>query len=502
MDTFSLFAFKNEIKDKILYTRINKIFQNNNIFTFKLSSNENLIFDFNTIFLSDVKLKNPLNPPIFCMFLRKHIMNSLIIDLNYFKLYRILEVVLKKGDNTYTLHINFSNKNKNLILLQEQNILANFSKFQLAEIKIIRQLDIDEFRNALINNKLEGFPGFIVKELVYLLKLSGLLEDVYEKYIEFYNFKIKFRPVKLGERIYPFLLKHLNNTGKNLQEFSSFNDMFKHEFENKYLETEKSNLKKLFKNKIKKLEKTLKKIENEIEDKKDFEKYFKFGELLKANLHLINKGDSETKVVDYYNEDMPTITIPLKTDKSPNENIENYFKKGKKFKRGVVKLKERKIETEEQIFLFKEKLYFLENIKNISELEEFSTDKQGKNKTKNKDIAQQPYKEFKFNNINIVAGKSSKGNDYIIRKFGKPDYLWFHVKDFPGSHVIIQEKEENLTKEAIEFAAKIALEYSKAANNRKGEVVYTRIKYLSKPKGAPMGLVTLKKFKTIFVKSD
>ncbi len=499
MDTYTLFALTNEIKDKILFKRINKIFQNeNNLFIFKLSSNENLILDLSHFFLSNIKLKNRATPPAFCMLLRKYINSAFITELKHFRFYRILEIKLKKGNENYSLLINFSNKRKNLILKHNNSVVANLSKFTLPEIKEIDKLSLNDFKEALLTSKIEGFPPFVVKELIFFSKKYNI-EYAYEKYLCFYNFNIEFTPAIIKNKLYPFIPEHLVEKD-DVKVFSSFNEMLKFQFEKTVISIEKNRLKKILTNRIKRLEKTILNINKEIEDKKNYEKYFKFGELLKANLHTIKKGIQSVKVVDYFTEKMPEIEIILSPEKTPLENAEAYFKKGKKSKRGLIKLEERKNEINQEILSLKENLFFIESAENIDELQDIiETIDYNKNKQKNKIATTSPFKEFQYKNYKIVAGKSGKSNDYIIRKFGKPDYLWFHVKDFPGAHVIILEKEENLTEEVIKFAAKIALENSKAKNNGKGEVIYTKIKYLQKPKGAPPGLVTLKKFKTIFV---
>ncbi len=496
MDTFTLFAIKNELKQKVLFKRINKIFQNNNLFTFKLSSGESLFFDFNTIFLANLKLEHPYSPPAFCMLLRKYICNSIITDLKFFKFYRIIELVLEKRKEIFTLQINFAGKSKNLILRNNLKILGSFRKFQAPVIKSFKKLSIEEFRDSLIKGSLEGFPPFVIDEFIFLVKEANIYE-AYEKYVNLFNYHIEFTPIKVGNKFYPFYLSYLKHMN-HCKVFPNFNEMLKYQFENQFLNIEKNKLIKLVKKRIKKLKKSIEKIDKEMEQKKNYNEYFKFGELLKANIHLIKKGDDFAEVIDYYDENMKKIKIPLNKAKSPHDNVENFFNLGKKYKRGIEKLADRKKEIEQQLNALYEELYFIENSDKPA-FNRISSEK--KSKINNgKELSQKPFKEFEYKNYKIIAGKSSKGNDFIIRKFGKPDFVWMHAKDFPGSHVIIIEKEENINMDVLEYAGKIALENSKARENKKGEVIYTKIKYLQKPKGAPSGFVTLKKFKTIFVK--
>ena len=98
MDTFTLYSLINEIKEHIEGARINKIFQpDENIFLLRLSTGKNFIINispqFNILFISNRKLRNPKQAPAFCMLLRKYIENGKIIEIESIKFYRT--VILK-----------------------------------------------------------------------------------------------------------------------------------------------------------------------------------------------------------------------------------------------------------------------------------------------------------------------------------------------------------------------------------------------------------------------
>ena len=54
--------------------------------------------------------------------------------------------------------------------------------------------------------------------------------------------------------------------------------------------------------------------------------------MLTANIYSINKGDKEVKVYNYYSENEEYVTIALKENNTPSENIQYYFKKYNKLK--------------------------------------------------------------------------------------------------------------------------------------------------------------------------
>ncbi len=53
----------------------------------------------------------------------------------------------------------------------------------------------------------------------------------------------------------------------------------------------------------------------------------------------------------------------------------------------------------------------------------------------------------------IYVGQNNKQNDYLTMKFASSSDLWFHVKDLPGSHVLVRNpNRENIPEEVIEKA--------------------------------------------------
>ena len=94
----------------------------------------------------------------------------------------------------------------------------------------------------------------------------------------------------------------------------------------------------------------------------------------------------------------------------------------------------------------------------------------------------------------VLAGKTDTDNDYLSLKAANPDDYWFHVRGMPGSHVILRAKDgEGPDKSVLKEAAAIAAYHSKAKNGGVTAVSCTMAKYVSKPRGAKPGTVTIKK---------
>ena len=62
-----------------------------------------------------------------------------------------------------------------------------------------------------------------------------------------------------------------------------------------------------------------------------YKTYDRYGELIKANIGTIRKGQNNTTVVDYFDETLPNLTIPLDPTKTPQGNMDDYFRKHRKY---------------------------------------------------------------------------------------------------------------------------------------------------------------------------
>lgn len=94
----------------------------------------------------------------------------------------------------------------------------------------------------------------------------------------------------------------------------------------------------------------------------------------------------------------------------------------------------------------------------------------------------------------VLAGKTDTDNDRLSLKVAKPNDWWFHVRGMPGSHVILRAKEdEEPDRDTLKRAAAIAAYHSKARNGGIVAVSCTQAKYVSKPRGAKPGTVSIRK---------
>jgi predicted ribosome quality control (RQC) complex YloA/Tae2 family protein len=98
----------------------------------------------------------------------------------------------------------------------------------------------------------------------------------------------------------------------------------------------------------------------------------------------------------------------------------------------------------------------------------------------------------------VLAGKSDEDNDFLSLKAALPDDYWFHVRNMPGSHVILRARpDEDPDRETLKRAAAVAAFHSKARKDGIVAVSCTRARYVTKPRGARPGTVRIRK-ETVF----
>ena len=98
----------------------------------------------------------------------------------------------------------------------------------------------------------------------------------------------------------------------------------------------------------------------------------------------------------------------------------------------------------------------------------------------------------------ILAGKGDRSND-LLRRLARPDDIWLHVRDIPGSHVYIVTRNREVPETTLKEAAMIAAWHSKARDGANVPVDYTRAKYVTSIPGAGPGHVNFRRERTIRV---
>jgi len=112
------------------------------------------------------------------------------------------------------------------------------------------------------------------------------------------------------------------------------------------------------------------------------------------------------------------------------------------------------------------------------------------------------YRTTELDGFEILVGRSARDNDHLTFKVGRPRDLWLHAHGFAGSHVVVRHPDgtDDVPRTVIERAAELAAWHSKARGARGKIAVHVcRCAEVSKPRGAPAGQVTLRRFDTVKV---
>ncbi|CAN91056.1 putative fibronectin-binding protein-like protein A [Sorangium cellulosum So ce56] len=115
-----------------------------------------------------------------------------------------------------------------------------------------------------------------------------------------------------------------------------------------------------------------------------------------------------------------------------------------------------------------------------------------------------PYRTLTIDGFEVLVGRGDEDNDALTFEIAEPHDLWLHVAGgTPGSHVIVRNPERvEVPREVVERAAAAAAWYSKARSAAKVEVHVCRAADVSKPRGAPAGLVQLARWKSVRVRPE
>ena len=539
-DGFFVKKMVEELEGNILHGRINKI---NNLstdeFVFSIRKGKNLKFflsansNASRIQLTNNSYENPSTPSNFCSVLRKYLTGGIILEINQVNNDRIVILKIKNFDDLgyekyYYLITELMGKHSNFILTNEDNIILESLKNSYSieykrstisnmeytlppTVKKINPFEFSDYSNVefSVEDKkflMKNFYGVSALLNNYFEKISA--EDMKNSFISFCKeFEKYYKPVIIEENgKKDFYFFDVKDYSKNFESLSQLLDYYYMDIVRESIN--KNTDRKLFNfinSKINRLSKKIIILESELEQANNRDDYKLKGQLLISNIYLFkNKIPKTITLQNFYSEDLSDIEIELDPNLTIEKNSEKYFNLYKKNKRTIENLIE-------QIYIAKQDLGYFETIKfqlenadktDIAEIKEeliangILKEKIKANKKKNKIN----YFVVNHNNTAIYVGKNNIQNDAITNKLARRDYLWFHAKDIPGSHVVIFDN--NPSEETIEVASMLAAYYSKFKNEEYVSVDRTLIKNVKKISGAKPGLVTYTGQKTIKQKID
>ena len=498
--------------------------------------------------------KNPIEAYNFCMLMRKYLQGAVITDIYQESIDRVVNIDINSRDEmgydmNYTLVVELMGKHSNIILIEkESQMIVDAIKRISLDTKSIRQIlpktkysyleddkinilksddlptDIAEGTTKLQQVFYKNYTGFsptisreicLRADLDYNIRLEDLNEDEKSRFNQaFIEVRSSIRNsnydysivIDEDEKLKDFHVIKLEKYGYQKKYFDDIHEMldyyYKKHSSNDSITQKSSHLKKIVSNKIQRNSNKLSNLTIDLQEAKKRDIYKVYADLISSNMHLINKGMDKITVDNFY-DDMNPIEIPLNPIKSGNENAQNYYKIFSKLKtREKMITQEFPLIKQENEYL----LQLLETLERVTEYQELSEIKDEMvkigliKKSKKKTAKVKPSKPRHFvteNNVDIFVGKNNYQNDNLTLKQANKEDIFVHVKDMPGSHVIMRN--ENLIQEDYDVACFLAAYFSSMSKEKYVEVDYTEKKNVKKAKGAKPGMVFYNNFSTVNV---
>lgn len=546
-DFYSVYKTTLSLKTILSGAKVNKITQPENYEvnillyngkTFTLTVNVSP--EFLRVGLTDVEKPAPSVAPGFCMLLRKYLQGGEITDVKTLNDDRIIDISFTNKNDFFEterldLIIELMGKFSNAFLVKDgiiagalknaprdlsaKRLIASGLKYTFIEkenkpllwnAQALKSVFADKNHlsvDALIKN-FGGLSPVTAEECVFRIKQ---LNYDYDSFAESFLSELK-KPCGfiIGEAndldVYPF--EYLSLPGKKLP-FIDFASAQKTFFDDKQkkktVDEQKRKLLATITPHLKHEQKKLSNILLKITSASDADKYRLYGELITASAYAIKRGDKHVELTNYYSDEQEKITIPLDENLSPQKNAQKYFARYTKLKNTLKAVIPQKEETESR-------LKYLNELK--AEVEELSTDddyrdikeelvlsgilKVDKSKrTEKKQISK--CLSFEYLGFKIFAGKNNIQNDRLTFSSNGGD-MWFHVKNYRSSHVIIKTDGKTVPDAVLLTAAEITAHYSEVKlGGVKTAVDYTYKKYVKKPPKSNPGAVIYTDFKTLTV---
>ena len=243
----------------------------------------------------------------------------------------------------------------------------------------------------------------------------------------------------------------------------------------------------------------------ELSSAERMEEFRRMGEAINANLYQLKKGMTEATLTDWNDPNGGTITVPLDIRLTPGQNAQKYFKKYQKARSAREIAAQQRDKTLAEIDYLETMLLDVDKCVGESELEEIRQElvrtgyiKKITSRKQQRQLPQsKPYRYQSGDGIEILVGKNAAQNDRITLG-AKPDEMWLHAKDMPGSHVVICAEGE-IPQTTMKQAALLAAWFSKGRRSSMVPIDYTLKKYVKKPSGAAPGKVIYTHQKTAYM---
>lgn len=434
LDGIVLSNIASELKSLVLGGRIDKIYQPEKdeiiLSVRNLGKNYKILLSANSshprVHFTLNSRNNPLQPPMFCMLMRKHISSGKIVNIVQPNFDRILEIHVESanelGDmSTKRVVIEIMGKHSNIILVNNEGIILDSVKHISHDKSSVREvlpgkiykippsqnktspmeLNLYGFINkvkdmenqkiqAIIYKSYNGISPIVSSNICTMANIDPSVQGSYLTkeginliYKNFNNVKMdieqnRFIPNIIydeSDKLIDFssleMVIYKNNKKKYFNSISELLEFYYEERDIIYRTRQKTqDLRKLIQLNIERCIKKRDIYSNNLKDIENRNDIKVFGELITANIHSIPKGATSFVTQNFYSENLEDITIPLEPTLTPAENAQKYFKLYNKQKRSFVALQDQIVQNENELTYLESIITFLNGILNENDIEE------------------------------------------------------------------------------------------------------------------------------------
>ena len=504
--------------------------------------------------LTSASPENPAEPPMFCMLLRKHLSGGRLVKAEQLPMERCamftFSCIDEMGDQVEKkLVAELMGRTCNLYLLSPEGRIIDCLRrtgldesakraalpglmYQYPE-KITKQdpLFVENYVNLLaetgadilsdrLMDSLGGLSPLICREAALFAagdtdaRLTGVgIPAVAEKLALFFGENLN-HPVPCytaGSDGVPkqFAFCPIRQYGAyaEAESFSGLLDMYYTVRDRKDAIRQKGQgLRKTVQNLCARLTKKLAIQEKELAATFERERLRQLGDIVTANIHRIQKGQTVLQAEDFYDEEMKVIDIPVSPILSPQQNAAKFYKDYTRMKNAEKELTRQIAIGEEELSYLRSVLDELNRAGSEQELEEIRAElsaggyvKAESGKKRMKQSKSAPMRFESTDGFPIYVGRNNRQNDELTFKMARKDDIWLHASKVHGSHVIIACAGRPVPDDTVTQAAQLAAYYAESTGGQNIAVDVTPVKQVKKtPNGKP-GMVIYHSYRTVIV---
>jgi predicted ribosome quality control (RQC) complex YloA/Tae2 family protein len=197
----------------------------------------------------------------------------------------------------------------------------------------------------------------------------------------------------------------------------------------------------------------------------------------------LEPGAGEVAVPDPYE---PGREMVLDVDPKLNgvANAERRFEKARRTERAHRQINLRRREANTTLREEREREAGLLDARDLSELDALDPATPGRARAEPPASAG-PRHYLSTRGLSILVGRSARENQHLTFRVARPEDLWLHARDVPGSHVVLRDPEGRAAAADLREAGEVAAFFSEARLQPRVDVHATRRKHVRPAGGGP-----------------